>query len=168
MSLSGARPMRSAVTVQLRDGPLSGWLSRTTHWPLISTRSIRRSAAYMPLVLPLSASTQRLSSSRSTAWRQETRSSAMTMSQRGSRPIRYVGPAGRLQPDPSIRTASGGADSPSGNFSVSIGDQAPPFYPPPQRSHLHVRAGETDVVVETDPPVPHVLVHRAGHIAQEM
>jgi len=49
MSLSGARPMRSVVTaevtVQLRAGPLYGWLSRITAWPLISTRLTRRSPA---------------------------------------------------------------------------------------------------------------------------
>ena len=42
----------------------------------------------------------------------------------------YDGPAGRLQPDPWIRTRSGGSDSPVRDFSSSIGSQRLPFTSP--------------------------------------
>src|SRR5206468_4207465 len=32
-------------------------------------------------------------------------------------------------------------------------------------SHVHGRGADADVVVHRDPPVPHVGVHRAGHVA---
>jgi hypothetical protein len=68
---------------------------------MISTRSIRWSATKVPLVLPTSTRTQRLPSTRSSAWRQDTRSSVIGMSPFGSRPIRYAGPGVRTRSIPS-------------------------------------------------------------------
>ena len=73
----------------------------------------------VPLVLPVSSRTQEPLSSLSTACCHDTRSSLTTMSDFGSRPMVYEGPAGSVRSDPWARTASGGALADSG-FSVPI------------------------------------------------
>ena len=67
--------------------PSSGWPSRSTQSLVISTRFTRSVPRKVPLVLPTSSSSQLEPSSRSTAWRQETRASSITMSDSGLRPM---------------------------------------------------------------------------------
>ena len=95
--LRKAVPSRSAApgrdTEQNMTGPSAGSPRRRTQSELISTRFTLRDPMKVPLVLPGSSKIQAFRSSCRTAWCQDTRESVTTMSDCGSRPMRYVDPA---------------------------------------------------------------------------
>ena len=108
-----------APVEQLSSGPSAGCPSRTVVSPSRMIFWTFCDPTKVPLVLPVSSRTQEPLSSLSTACCHDTRSSLTTMSDFGSRPMVYEGPAGSVRSDPWARTASGGALADSG-FSVPI------------------------------------------------
>ena len=76
---------------------------------LISILPTRRVPRKVPLVLPASSRTHASRLTRSTACRQETRESLITMSDWGSRPTRYCEPARSVWSVPWVFTTSTGA-----------------------------------------------------------
>ena len=108
-----------APVEQVSSGPSTGCPSRTVVSPSRVIFWTFCVPTKVPLVLPVSSRTQEPLSSLSTACCHDTRSSLTTMSDFGSRPMVYEGPAGSVRSDPWARTASGGALADSG-FSVPI------------------------------------------------
>ncbi len=94
--------------MQRRIGPSSGCPRCTTQSWLISTRSTRWLLRKVPLVLPRSSRTQASPSTRRIPCRHETRESVMTMSDCGSRPIRYVVPTWNWCTERRVRTTRSG------------------------------------------------------------
>jgi hypothetical protein len=94
--------------MQRRIGPSSEWPRRITQSWLISTRSTRWGPRNVPLVLLRSSRIQPSRSTRRTPCRHETRESVMTMSDSGSRPIRYVFPARNSCAERCVRTTRSG------------------------------------------------------------
>ena len=94
----------AAWGVKRRTGPSSGLPRRTTQSAAIGIRSIRCSPMKVPFVLPTSSRSHPSPSTRSTACRHETRESSTTMSDLGSRPMRYVLPLCSVCSERLVRT----------------------------------------------------------------